>query len=44
MTTLDKERLIDTIIIKTQGFIDGIKAADPQQAVAIFMSLLKQYE
>ncbi len=44
MTTQDKERLIDTIIIKTQGFIDGIKAAEPQQAVVIFKSLLEQYK
>ncbi|MGQ7869206.1 mannonate dehydratase [Sunxiuqinia sp. sy24] len=44
MSNGDKDRLIDTIIIKTQGFIDGITAEDPQQAVALFKELLKQYD
>ncbi|SFF21084.1 mannonate dehydratase [Sunxiuqinia elliptica] len=44
MTDADKDRLIDTIIVKTQGFIDGISADNPQQAVKLFKELLKQYE
>jgi mannonate dehydratase len=43
MTTDEKERLIDTIIVKTQGFIDGITADDPNEAVEIFKNLLKNY-
>lgn len=44
MTQRDKERLVDTIIIKTQGFIDGISAENPDQAVTIFKNLLSLYE
>lgn len=40
----EKEALIDTIIVKTQGFINGnIKEGD-QNPVAIFKRLLKQYD
>lgn len=39
----DKEALIDTVIVKTQGFIDGIKADEPWKAVSIFKGLLANY-
>lgn len=40
----EKEALVDTIIVKTQGFINGnIKAGD-QNPVAIFNRLLQLYE
>ncbi len=44
MTNKDKDRLIDTIIVETQGFIDGISADDPLQAVKLFKELLKHYD
>jgi mannonate dehydratase len=44
ITEAEKERLIDTIIVKTQGFINGnIKEGD-QNPVAIFNRMLKLYE
>ncbi len=43
MTEEDKAQLIDTIIVKTQGFIDGINANNPEQAISIFKSLLENY-
>jgi mannonate dehydratase len=43
MTTDEKVRLIDTIIVKTQGFIDGIITDDPNEAVEIFKNLVKKY-
>ncbi|MDR1581822.1 MAG: mannonate dehydratase [Prevotellaceae bacterium] len=44
ITEAEKEQLIDTIIVKTQGFINGnIKEGD-QNPVAIFNRLLKLYE
>lgn len=43
MSSLDKDRLVDTIIIKTQGFVDGIKAEDPKQAIEIFKKMLRKY-
>lgn len=44
ITQTEKDRLIDTIIVKTQGFINGnIKEGD-QNPVAIFRRLLQQYE
>ncbi len=44
MTTKDKARLINTIIVETQGFIDGISVDNPVQAVKIFKELLKKYK
>jgi mannonate dehydratase len=44
ITQAEKEQLIDTIIVKTQGFINGnIKAGD-QNPVAIFSKLLAVYD
>ncbi|MBC7846725.1 MAG: mannonate dehydratase [Flavobacterium sp.] len=44
ITEAEKEQLIDTIIVKTQGFINGnIKAGD-QNPVAIFNKLLAVYD
>lgn len=44
ITEAEKEQLVDTIIVKTQGFINGnIKAGD-QHPVAIFNRLLAQYD
>lgn len=43
MSQEDITNLIDTIIVKTQGFIDGISADNPEQAITIFKSLLNQY-
>ncbi|MDR3119234.1 MAG: mannonate dehydratase [Mediterranea sp.] len=44
MTEAEKDRLIDTIIVKTQGFINGnIKEGD-QNPVAIFNRLLSLYD
>ncbi len=43
MSDNDKNQLINTIIIKTQGFIDGINADNPEEAVTIFNTLLAKY-
>lgn len=44
LSQAEKEALIDTIIVKTQGFINGnIKEGD-QNPVAIFKRLLQQYD
>lgn len=44
ITEVEKEELIDTIIVKTQGFVNGnIKEGD-QQPVAIFRRLLSLYD
>jgi mannonate dehydratase len=44
ITEAEKEELIQTIIVKTQGFINGnIKEGD-QQPVALFKRLLKLYD
>ncbi|MCL4141456.1 UNVERIFIED_CONTAM: hypothetical protein GTU68_020659 [Idotea baltica] len=43
MTNDDRTQLIDTIIVKTQGFIDGITADNPDQAITIFKQLLESY-
>lgn len=40
MTDVEKNNLVDNIIVKTQGFIDGIKAEDAQSAVTLFRKLL----
>lgn len=44
MTKQEKDSLVDTIIVKTQGFIDGISADEPEQAVEIFNKLLQKYD
>lgn len=44
MSADDKKHLIDTIIIKTQGFIDGITANNPDEAVKKFKSRLSDYK
>lgn len=44
MTEAEKDELIDSIIVKTQGFVNGnIKEGD-QAPVSIFRSLLAKYE
>lgn len=43
MSSQDIANLVDTIIVKTQGFIDGITADNPEQAIIIFKELLNQY-
>lgn len=44
ITEAEKDALVDTIIVKTQGFINGnIKEGD-QNPVAIFKRLLSQYD
>lgn len=44
ITEAEKDELVDTIIVKTQGFINGnIKEGD-QNPVAIFRRLLEQYK
>ncbi|MEZ5070768.1 MAG: mannonate dehydratase [Bacteroidales bacterium] len=35
--------LVDTVIIRTQGFIDGISASRPDEAVALFRERLAPY-
>ena len=40
----EKERLIDTVIVKTQGFVNGNIREGDQNPVAIFNRLLKLYE
>ena len=44
MTAEDRLQLIDSIIVKTQGFIDGITADNPEEAVTIFKKLLENYK
>ena len=43
MSSQDIANLVDTIIVKTQGFIDGITADNPEQAIIIFKELINQY-
>lgn len=43
MSPADKAALIDVIIVKTQGFVDGISATNPDQAVALFQERLAPY-
>jgi mannonate dehydratase len=43
ITETEKAQLIDTIIVKTQGFINGNIREDDQNPVAIFNRLLKLY-
>lgn len=44
ITTQQREELIDTIIVKTQGFISGNISSDDNNPVAIFRQLLSQYD
>lgn len=44
MTTEDKKALIDNIIVKTQGFIDGIKVGSESSPILIFRKLLSLYK
>ena len=44
ITNAEKEQLIDTIIVKTQGFINGNIKEGEQNPVAIFNRLLKLYD
>lgn len=44
LTTNECSKLIDTIIVKTQGFIDGITADNPEQAIEVFKELLSRYD
>jgi mannonate dehydratase len=44
MSSKEREHLIDTIIVKTQGFIDGIKVEGETDPVAIFQKFLNLYE
>ncbi|MDR3246736.1 MAG: mannonate dehydratase [Prevotellaceae bacterium] len=44
ITGTEKERLIDTIIVKTQGFINGNIKEGEQNPVAVFKRLLSMYK
>lgn len=44
MTEQERDHLIDTIIVKTQGFINGNIREGDKHPVAIFKRLLKQYD
>ena len=44
MTERERDELIDTIIVKTQGFINGNIREGDKHPVAIFKRLLKQYD
>lgn len=44
ITEVEKNALIDTIIVKTQGFINGNIKEEDKNPVAIFKSLLSLYE
>lgn len=44
MTDSKRENLIDTIIVKTQGFIDGIKVPGEADPVQVFRNLLSDYK
>ncbi len=43
-TPEDEHRLVENIIVKTQGFVNGNIKEDDEQPVEIFRSLLKLYE
>lgn len=43
MTQEDRDRLVDTIIVKTQGFIDGNIKEGEKAPVAVFRKLLSLY-
>lgn len=44
MTEKQRNELVDTIIVKTQGFIDGIKVDGETDPVRIFQNLLALYD
>ncbi|MCF0193100.1 MAG: mannonate dehydratase, partial [Prevotella sp.] len=44
MTPEDNHNLVDTIIVKTQGFVNGNIKEDDEKPVEIFRDLLKLYE
>lgn len=44
MTLADKEALVDTIIVKTQGFVNGNISEDDNNPVQLFRDLLKLYD
>lgn len=44
ITQTEKEELVDTIIVKTQGFVNGNISDGDQNPVAKFKNLLKLYE
>ena len=44
ITEAEKEELIDAIIVKTQGFVNGNIREGDRNPVAIFRRLLRQYE
>lgn len=44
MASEERVQLINTIIVETQGFIDGITADGPEQAVDIFNEMLEKYK
>jgi mannonate dehydratase len=44
MTAADDHNLVDTIIVKTQGFVNGNITEDDKQPVALFRRLLALYE
>jgi mannonate dehydratase len=44
MSAEEREQLVDTIIVKTQGFIDGIKIEGETDPVEIFRKFLNLYE
>ena len=44
MTTEDNHKLVDTIIVKTQGFVNGNITEDDEHPVELFRSLLDLYK
>ncbi|GHT76145.1 mannonate dehydratase [Bacteroidia bacterium] len=44
ITEVEKEALIDTIVVKTQGFVNGNIKEDDQNPMAIFKHLLALYQ
>jgi mannonate dehydratase len=44
MTDADKEALVDTIIVKTQGFVNGNISESDKNPVSLFRNLLALYE
>ena len=43
-TPADEHRLVDNIIVKTQGFVNGNIKEDDEKPVEIFRSLLEFYK
>ena len=44
MTPADDDALVDTIIVKTQGFVNGNITEEDKQPVVLFRNLLKLYD